>query len=211
MTYFKNYLIIVFIISSLNGLAQSQNEIVFVEELKQEGRKQLKRIVSEYEIDDWMFTNTIQMAHGEDAHSHPVLTMNTNHLDDDEVQLSVFLHENAHWFVGDDAKDTAENAAIAELKELFPNPPAPKQKNLYHHIMVVWVEYDAMLELFDAKEANAIMERKIEYYIKGNRKSLLSKNYVWYNDIVMNKVEKVSEIMKKYGFIINPDKGIIID
>ncbi len=141
------------LLSATAVFSQPQEKLVFVEELKTEAREQLRRIVANYDLDDWIFTNEIKVVHGEDAHSYPILTMNTNHLEDDKVQLSVFIHENAHWFVADDAKDAKENLAIEELKRLYPEPPAPEQKNLYHHIMVVWVEFDAMLELFEEEEA----------------------------------------------------------
>lgn len=211
MNYFKTLLITAFFSFPFLISAQPAEKIVFVEELKEQAREQLRRIVSDYDLNDWMFTNQIKVVHGEDARSYPILTMNTNHLEDDKVQLSVFVHENAHWYVADDEKDVAENAAIEELKQLYPNPPEPKQKNLYHHIMVVWVEWDALLEIFGEEEAQSIMERKINYYIRGNPESKLSQNYRWYNDIAMNDAEEVGKIMVKHGFNINPQKGIVIE
>ncbi len=128
-----------------------------------------------------------------------------------KVQLSVFIHENAHWYVADNHKDKAESAAVEELKRMYPDPPEPKQRNLYHHIMVVWVEWDALLEIFGEEEARAIMKRKINYYIKDNPQSKLSKNYQWYNNIAMNNGEKVGKIMVNHGFNINPEKGIVVE
>lgn len=190
--------------------AQSQKQIKFVDDLKKEARIQLRRIINDYDIDDWIFTEEVKIVNGEDARSYPILQMNTNHLEDDEIQLSVFVHENAHIFVANDKKDEAENKVIRELRSLYPNPPAPQQKNLYHHIMVVWIEYDALIELFGKEKASEIIDRKIDYYTKEDPSSLLSQNYVWYNKIVMNNPKVIGEIMDEYGFNINPQKGIII-
>jgi hypothetical protein len=207
----KHYLVLACVLlSSLSICAQSTSDVVFVEDLKAEARVQLKRIMSDYDIDDWIFTDLVKIVHGEDARSYPILQMNTDHLDDDKLQLSVFIHENAHLFVANDAKDSAEDAAIAELKKLFPDAPAPDQKNLYHHIMVAWVTFDALVEIFGEEEARAIFERNINFYLEGNRESVLYQNYAWYNETAMNEAQKVGEVMVKYGFNINPDKGIVI-
>jgi hypothetical protein len=198
------------VLSPCNLRAQTETEITFVEELKEESREQLRRILHNYDLDDWIFTREIKIVHGEDARSYPILQLNTNHLDDDKVQLSVFVHENAHIFIADDKNDKAENKVIRELRSLYPNPPAPNQRNLYHHIMVVWIEYDALIELFGEDEAISIMERKFDYYTKDDPNSLLSKNYLWYNRIAMDNSGTVGKLMDAYGFNINPDKGIVL-
>ena len=55
-------------------------------------------------------------------------------LDDDAMQLSVFLHEQAHWFV-----DRAEgrDAAIERLMRNYPNPPSSDFRT-YQHLLVAW-------------------------------------------------------------------------
>ncbi len=203
--------IAVFILAMPKGTnAQDLTQVTFVEDLKEEARAQIKRILANYEVEDWIFTEEIKIVHNEDARSYPILQMNTNHLDDDTVQLSVFIHENAHIFVSDDKKDEAENKVIRKLRSLYPNPPEPMQKNLYHHIMVAWIEYDALIELFGKEKANSIMRRKINYYIKDDPNSLLYLNFLWYNNKAMNNPYIIGKIMDEYGFNINPQKGIII-
>jgi|GEM_PF-5641221 len=202
------HLILLFLLS--HTAVNAQNKISYVEDLKQRAREQLDNIMKTYDLDDWIFTDVVKIVHGEDARSYPTLQMNTNHLDDDDIQLSIFIHENAHIFVADDEKDEAENTVIHELRSLFPNPPEPMQKNLYHHIMVVWLEYDGLIELFNEKNAREIINRKIDYYTRDNPKSLLSKNYVWYNNVVMDNPQKIGKLMKEFGFIIHSDKGIVV-
>jgi len=70
-------------------------------------------------------------------------------------------------------KDEVENTVIRELRRLFPNPPETMQKNLYHHIMVVWIEYDGLIVLFNERKARQIINRKIDYYTNVNPVSLL--------------------------------------
>lgn len=203
-------LLFVLLLGPLSLSAQTQTPVHFVDDLKEEARGQLQQILKQYPLDDWIFTQEIKVVHGEDARSYPILQINTNHLKDDKVQLSVFVHENAHVFVAGAEKDSAETMVIQKLKALFPDPPAPKQKNLYHHIMVVWIEYDALLELFGEKEAREIMKRKIDYYIKKAPDSPLAQNYKWYNGIAMDKAQEVGRLMDQYGFNINPDKGTVV-
>jgi hypothetical protein len=188
----------------------AQQEIKFVEDLKDDARVQINRIINDYDLDDWVFTDVVKIVHGEDARSYPVLQMNTDFLEDDEIQLSIFIHENAHIFIARDEKDEAENRVIRKLRSLFPNPPAPLQKNLYHHIMVAWIEYDALIELFNEQKAREIMERKIKYFTRDNLESPLFQNYAWYNHTAMNHPEKVGQLMMEFGFNIHPEKGIVI-
>jgi len=125
--------------------------------------------------------------------------------------LSIFIHENAHWFVGDEKKEEEEQHFITQLKTLYPNPPEKKQKNLYHHIMVAWVEFDALTELIGEEYARAVIDEKIEYYTIDTPDSPLSKNYIWYYDIAMNNKQQVGKLMAESGFNINPNKGILVE
>lgn len=54
-------------------------------------------------------------------HSHPTLTLSTRHLQDDELLLSTFVHEELHWVVAD-SKESA--AALKELRAMFATVPA---------------------------------------------------------------------------------------
>lgn len=127
------------------------------------------------------------------------------------MQLAVFIHENAHWYIGDDKKQEEEKEVIRLLKRLHPNPPEPEQKNLYHHIMVEWITYDALIELFGKKQAQAIIDRKVVYYTRDNPNSSLSRNFIWYINVAIDSAYEVGKIMSEFGFNINPHKGIVIN
>ena len=49
-------------------------------------------------------------------HSHPVLTLNTQYIDRDTLQIATFVHEQLHWFF--DAHAAATDSAIADLARL---------------------------------------------------------------------------------------------
>lgn len=65
------------LLSATAVFSQTQEKLVFVEELKPEAREQLRRIVAYYDLDDWIFTNETKAVHGEDAHSYPKMRMTT--------------------------------------------------------------------------------------------------------------------------------------
>src|SRR5262245_52213072 len=61
-------------------------------------RDQLQRLLRTYDLSKWIFTKSILIDEKAIPHSHPVLTIHTRHLKDDELLLSTFVHEQLHWF-----------------------------------------------------------------------------------------------------------------
>jgi hypothetical protein len=84
-------------------------------------REQLQRLLTTYDLSKWIFTKSILIDEKSIPHSHPVLTLHTRHLKDDDLLLSTFVHEQLHWFLVQKDKETKE--AIKELRMLFPNVP----------------------------------------------------------------------------------------
>lgn len=114
--------------SLLAAPAQAQSgtetKIVFTKQKKDEARQQLKRLLSEYDLDPWITTREVRIEAGVDPHSKPILTLNTDYLDDDQAQLSTFLHEQAHW-----PPEAKREAAIQNLRELYPEIPGVPEEN----------------------------------------------------------------------------------
>ena len=50
-----------------------------------------------------------------------MLTLHTRHLDSDDLLLSTFLHEQAHWWLEEHPRET--DAAVAALRMRFPSLP----------------------------------------------------------------------------------------
>jgi hypothetical protein len=99
-------------------------------------------LLSSYDLDPWIVTQEDRIETGVDPHSHPVLTLNTNHLTNDEIQLSIFLHEQAHWFIGRSVRPFApeageeKQAIIKDLEALYPDPPSAADYGAFVHLIV---------------------------------------------------------------------------
>jgi len=98
-------------------------------------------------------------------HSHPVLTLNLRFLDNDDLALSAYVHEQGHWLLTE--RYRADNPALFEdLQRTFPNleirPPAGdgELRSSYFHIAVCMLEWQAMEELVGPARARKVIEWK---------------------------------------------------
>lgn len=66
--------------------------------LEEQAREQLLRLMERYDLRRWQFTDAVRIETGVIPHSHPMLTLNTRHLDDDHTALSVYIPEQLHWY-----------------------------------------------------------------------------------------------------------------
>ena len=64
-------------------------------------RDQLQRLLATYDLSPWIYTKSIVIDERAIPFSHPVLTLHTRHLTDDELLLSTFVHEQFHWFLAE--------------------------------------------------------------------------------------------------------------
>lgn len=193
----------------------TQTSITFVAEEEERARVQLERILARYDLDPWMFTRRVQIATGGDPRSHPILTLNTDYLDSDAMQLSVFLHEQAHWFVSESVPHRApENATdevpvIQELRGMYPDPPASVDYGSYAHLIVAWVELDALVELLGEEEARRLLLEKVDRLVD-EPLSDVDQRYGWYNIRVLEDSQEIGSILARHDLIITPDKGLIV-
>ena len=131
---------------------------------EQQTKQQLQRLLSAYDVSDWVFTRKITIESGFNVipHSHPILTLSTRHLKDDELLLSTFVHEQLHWFLGGKPEETEE--AYKELKSMFPKVPVGfpeggnNEESTYKHILVCYLEYQAIKVLLGELKAKQLME-----------------------------------------------------
>lgn len=203
----------------------TEADITFTEETysseeKEEARKQLLRILSAYDLDPWIITREIKIEEDVDPHSRPVLTMNTNFLDSDKMQLAIFIHEQAHWLPFD-----KQQAAGRELGELFPdidglpgmNEVSEDQRDrlarirqrIYRHMVVCWVEFDGMVELVGEDEARKIINEKNRRIVE-KPYSNLDKVFLWYFERVLEDTEQVGRVLARHDLIVTPEKGVVI-
>src|SRR6185295_10570616 len=123
-------------------------------------KAQLQRLLKTYDLAKWIFTKAVLIDEKSIPHSHPVLTLHTRHLRDDELLLSTFVHEQCHWFLTQNYKSTEE--AKKELRVLFPKVPvsfpegAMDEDSTYLHLIVIYLEYRADIELLGELKARQI-------------------------------------------------------
>ena len=98
---------------------------------------------------------------------HPVLTLNTGLIEDDEKQLSMFLHEQMHWFISRDKAAVA--STVEELQELYPEVPLGGREatgsewGTRMHLIVCWLQLDAMTQLVGGDRARQVLARHGHY------------------------------------------------
>jgi hypothetical protein len=128
---------------------------------EQEARAQCERVLAAHDLTRWIQTREIVFEQGVIPHSHPVLTLNTRHTDDDGLFVSTFIHEQTHWWLERHPRQTA--ATVAELKTIYPNLPvgypegADTLEGSYSHLLVIGIELDGVREVLGAAEEKRIL------------------------------------------------------
>jgi len=153
---------------------------------------QLRRLLAKYNLDALVFTKKIRIASHVIPHSHPVLTLNTRHIDDDEQQLATFIHEQMHWYLSRHEKGTA--AAIADLRKVYPIVPekgprgARNEHSTYLHLIINLLEFDGLANYLGRDRARAVIGRR-DYYI-------------WIYDTVLRDETNIRAVMTGHGLVL---------
>jgi hypothetical protein len=160
---------------------------------EQQTKEQLQRLLKTYDLTKWIFTKSIEIDEEAIPHSHPVLTLSARHVKDDELLLSTFVHEQAHWFLTQNDKNA--EAAKKELRILFPNVPvafpegANDENSSYLHLIVIYLEYRAGRELLGELKARQVME------------FWATDHYTWIYKTVLGRPRDIGNIALKYKLI----------
>ena len=162
-----------------------------------EAKAQLERILADYDLDPWVFTHTVMIEDFVVPHSHPVLTLNTRPAKrgNDIDQLSTFIHEQIHWYV--DSKPVAEKKVLDIFKEWWPEVPvgrpngAKSTYSSYMHLIVCWLEFDAMRHFLGEEKAR-------EYVAETGY-------YKWIYERVLTDTDRIGDVLDKNGFVIKPE------
>lgn len=166
---------------------------------EQQTKDQLLRLVSAYDIPGWIFTKKIHITDDRRTipHSHPVLTLNTRYLKDDELLLSTFIHEQIHWFI-DEKKESM--TADKELREMFPKVPvgfpegANDEVSTYYHIQVCFLEYLAIEKLFGELKARQVIE-----FWKND-------HYTWIYKTILERKWDIYNVLRKHNLLPGKNK-----
>lgn len=140
-------------------------------------KEQLQRLLKQYDVSAWTFTNEVVIDENVIPHSHPVLTLSARYLKDDELLLSTFVHEQIHWSL--DKKDV--NPAVDDLKILFPKVPvggsegAQDEYSTYVHLIICHLEYRAARQTFGELKALQIINFLATDHYKWNYRTILER------------------------------------
>ncbi len=156
-------------------------------------RNQLQRLLQGYDLRRWRFTHRIRIDQNTVIpHSHPVLTLDTRHLDDDRLLLATYLHEQLHWFV---RKRRQAKAALQELRQRYPTVPVARPEgagdefSTYLHYLVCYLEYAALIDVLGSEEAR----RAIDFWC--------THHYTEIYKTVLRDFDGIGEIVSRYGLI----------
>jgi hypothetical protein len=128
----------------------------------------IKRLREIYDVRRFEYTNHLRVAPTEVPHSHPILTLNTELYNPEEI-LCEYLHEQMHWYETRLRCASEGSPLIAELKQRYPQVPigfpegANDEYSTYLHLLVNWLEIDAA-SLFISRERAEEIARKKRYY-----------------------------------------------
>lgn len=178
------------------GSTQIEIKLKHGDEREKQTEAQLRRLLSSYDVSKWMFTKNIVIESGTTPHSHPVLTLNTKYLKDDELLLSAFVHEQLHWFVEQNAEKS--QAAFKDLKEIFPKIPigfpegSADEAGNYEHLIVCYWEYQADRDFFGELKARVVID------------FLAHDHYTWIYQKVLDDEGKIVLVIRKNKLIL-PD------
>lgn len=157
-------------------------------------KEQLQRLLKTYDLSKWIFTKSVVIDEKTAIpHSHPVLTLNTRHIKDDELLVSTFVHEQAHWLFEQKNKETEE--AVKELRVMFPKVPskgpegARDENSTYLHLLVIYLEYRAVREAFGELKGKQIMD------------FWSTDHYTWIYKTVLERPRDIGNLMFKYKLV----------
>ena len=193
----RRFVVLLVILVVVSGTASAQSKMAISlahnSPSEQQTKAQLERLLAAYSLSKWFFTTSIAIDERAIPHSHPVLTLHTRHLKDDELLLSTFVHEQLHWFITGRDKDADE--AKKELRRLYPQIPVgfPQGSNdeagNYAHLLVIYLEYRADRELLGELRARQVME------------FWATDHYTWLYRTILDHAPEVGEIARKHNLI----------
>src|SRR5215472_7467785 len=154
-------------------------------------KAQLERLIAAHDLRQWTFTREIVIDEKSIPHSHPVLTLHTRHLKQDDDLLSTYLHEQLHWFLTRHPAET--KAAEQDLVKLYPNVPvgypegANDTESTYLHLLVCRLEQQADRAVLGEERTAEVMR-----FWAGD-------HYRWVYRTVLADGARIDEILERHG------------
>jgi hypothetical protein len=145
-----------------------------------------------YDLRPFLFSKNIQIESGVRNQSHPVIQINTKHAENPQRLLSIFLHEQLHWWLKANKNLTL---ALKDVKKAYPKT----RTHLHLELIACYLELRTLNYYLGEKEGRMV----ISQIMKKDR------TYPWVYHEVLGKNLKISKIVKRYGLlplILEPNK-----
>ena len=159
-------------------------------------RGALLELLTKHDLTGWIFTNAVEVDETAWPHSHPVLTLNTQHTDNESMFLAEFLHEQLHWF--EEERATDRDGAILETARYYSSVPSARPEGAGDegstrlHLLVCFLEYQALKRLQGNKRARRTIT------------ALSRHHYCWVYRTVLRDERKIEAIIRKFGLLPEP-------
>jgi hypothetical protein len=155
-------------------------------------RDQIERLAKQYDLSKYTLTRNIMIEQGAMNHSMPELTLNPRFLDNDDLALSAYIHEQGHWLLVE--RGRSQNELLFEkLQMMFPGIPTQLPqgsgglRDTYFHVIVCMLEWQGMEDLVGAQRARSAIEwKQHDHYTS------------IYEKVLQNR-EKIETLMQQYG------------
>ena len=158
---------------------------------EEQRKQQMERLAKEYDLSKYTITRDIMIEAGAINHSSPVLTLNLRFLDNDDLALSAYVHEQGHWVLM--TRNRMDNPRLFDdLERFFPNldyarPEGDGElKSTYFHIAVCMLEWQAMEQLVGPERARKVIEWKQTDHYKG------------IYELILNQRERVESVLSAH-------------
>ncbi|MBW4691858.1 MAG: hypothetical protein KME27_08820 [Lyngbya sp. HA4199-MV5] len=156
----------------------------------------LQDLAARFDLEPFLFTRHIRLdpSLGRGGVSHPTLSLGVMHAREPDRFLSVFLHEQMHWFLC--ACDlSAVDAAIEEFRLGWMNAPDSSRRDevgadeysTYLHFAVNWLELDALSTLLGVDRDRDVLSSHSFYR--------------WINACILRDTDKIAHVMSRHGLL----------
>jgi hypothetical protein len=141
-------------------------------ERQKNAKRRLIGILKKYpDVEKFTFTDSLVIRDDGVSFSHPVLTLGAKQLEskkDDIEFLSVYVHENLHWFVSKHPEKL--QCAKEAMHLLYPGVKigskeggARNEDSTYLHLIVCFLEYFVLSELVGEDMARQVISNHLFY------------------------------------------------
>lgn len=152
-------------------------------EFEKKGKQLIQDFLQKYDLGKYIFTKKIIIQSRVIPHSHPVLTLNTRTINEPDVYLAVFLHEQIHWFFDLDGRAEKTKIFIEKMKIKFPKVPSQKEggasddESTYLHLGVCFYELEQLSNLIGNEKAEQVFKtNKIYFWVR--QQVLANKDFI---------------------------------